>query len=64
MNCNTCVHFGLYQMITSHQPYGYGGDIPCHRCVHYCTNDEYVQAKDAWGKNQDDIAKKARGVKG
>lgn len=30
--CKSCGHYGLYQMITSGRPYGYGGDIPCHRC--------------------------------
>ena len=35
MDCQTCGHYSLYQMITSGKPYGYSGEIPCLRCSRY-----------------------------
>lgn len=35
MSCKTCINYGIYEMITSGKPYGYGGDIPCNRCSRY-----------------------------
>lgn len=40
MNCNTCVNYGIYEMITSGKPYGYIGDIPCIRCSRYRTHED------------------------
>ena len=46
MNCKTCGHYELYKMITSGQPFGYTGDIPCRRCERYVKlNDEHTQEK-------------------
>jgi hypothetical protein len=32
LNCETCGHYELHKMITSGQPYGYSGVVPCHTC--------------------------------
>jgi hypothetical protein len=32
LNCETCEHYELHKMITSGQPYGYSGVVPCHTC--------------------------------
>lgn len=34
-SCKTCIHYGLYQMITSGKPYGYSGTIPCQNCSRF-----------------------------
>ena len=34
-DCRDCQNYGLFLMITSNKPYGYAGDIPCHRCVDF-----------------------------
>lgn len=41
MKCKNCVHYELYKMITNGQPFGYSGDLPCIRCIHFEKNDEY-----------------------
>ena len=41
-DCKGCGHYELYKMITSNKPYGYSGDIPCLRCIHYNDNDEFT----------------------
>lgn len=44
MNCETCGHYSLLQMVRSGQPYGYAGDIPCFRCVRFqMLKDEHTQ---------------------
>lgn len=35
MDCTTCGHYELKKMITSGNPYGYSGDIPCLRCERF-----------------------------
>lgn len=43
MKCKTCINYSLYEMLTSGQPYGYGGDIPCESCSHYVIiSDNYI----------------------
>lgn len=43
--CETCYSYGLYQMITSGNPYCYSGDIPCLRCKRFCLNRDEYQPK-------------------
>ena len=44
IDCKTCASYGLYKMVTSGNPYGYSGDIPCLHCCHFrVLNDQYTQ---------------------
>jgi len=40
MKCNSCRHYGFYQMIQA--PYGYRGEIPCLTCSRFSpTTDNF-----------------------
>lgn len=43
-DCKNCGHYDLLKMITSGEPFGYSGDIPCRRCARFRRqeNDEFV----------------------
>ena len=46
--CKSCLHYGFYQMITR-GAYGYAGDIPCDRCLHFTmSQDNYQPAEYKW----------------
>jgi hypothetical protein len=35
--CKSCGHYELKKMVTSGQPYGYSGEIPCFTCSQYAS---------------------------
>lgn len=58
--CKTCTHYGLYKMITSGQPFGYVGEIPCTTCSRYSSmQDNYEPSSYINRTNKEILHEKA-----